>query len=349
MRLGIIGLVGAGKTTVFNALTGGDLPVGVPSHGAQLHSATVDIPDRRLRALSDLYQPKKTTHAKVTFSDLGGLHGEAGRTELSGELLNTLTQMDAFLLVLRDFEDPLGEAPPDPARDLAALEAEFLLRDLLRVEAWSERLAEERQKGARDKSAIEREVALLERLAEALQVERPLRQLQLTPEEEGLLAGWGLLSRKPLLPVINLAEDASQPSHPIPPPALYLWGKLEMELAQLADDEAQAFRQEYGIAEPALQRAVQLAQSAVGRLIFYTVSEPEVRAWLLPGGGSAWDAAGTIHTDMARGFIRAEVIGWEDLIALGGLGQARSQGKLRVEGKDYRLSDGEVIYIRFQV
>ncbi len=349
MRLGIIGLAGAGKTTLFNALTGSDLPVGIPSHAAQAHSATVDIPDPRLQALSDLYQPKKTTHAKVSFSDLGGLHGDGGQAELSGALLNQLAQMEAFLVVLRDFVDVSNPAAPDPDADLTALEIEFLLRDLLRVEAQLERLAEDRQKGARDRGEIERETAVLERLAEWLRQERPLRTLQLPPEHEGLLAGWGLLSRKPLIPVVNLAEEAPERELQVPVPQLVLRGKLEMELAQLPAEEAEEFRGEYGIAEPALDRVVRLAQQALGRLTFFTVSEPEVKAWLLPAGGTALEAAGAIHTDMARGFIRAEVIAWDALLELGGLAPARSQGKLRVEGKDYRLSDGEVIYIRFHV
>ncbi len=209
MRLGIIGRAGAGKTTLFNALTGSELPVGIPSGAGQVqvHSATVDITDPRLRSLSDLYQPKKTTHAKVTFADLGGLQGEAGQAELPGALLDQLAQVEAFLLVLKAFEDPLNPGAPDPQSDLAALETEFLLRDMLRVETRLGRLAEERQKGARDRGAIEREAALLQRLAEALDGDRPLRDLALTIEEDRGLGGLGLLSRKPLVLVVNCSED----------------------------------------------------------------------------------------------------------------------------------------------
>jgi hypothetical protein len=351
MRLGIIGRAGAGKTTLFNALTGSELPVGIPAGAGQLqvNSATLDIPDPRLKALSDLYQPKKTTFAKATLSDIGGLQGEVGQAELPGALLDKLAQMEAFLLALKGFEDPMSPGAPDPERDLAALETEFLLRDLLRVESQQGRVAEERQKGARDRGAIDREAALLQRLAETLGQDRPLRGLSLTPEDERTLGGWGLLSRKPLLAVINCGEERADWPLPTQLPQLSVRGKLEMEIAQLPPEEAQDFRRDYGIAEPALVRTLSKAQTVMNQITFFTVSEPEVRAWMLPDGSTALEAAGSIHTDMARGFIRAEVIAWEALIELGGLAEARAQGKLRVEGKGYPLSDGEVIYIRFHV
>jgi len=349
MRLGIIGHAGAGKTTLFNALTGSEFPVGQGAGQLQVNSATLDIPDPRLKSLSDLYQPKKTTYAKATLSDIGGLQGEAGQAELPGALLDQLAQMEAFLLVLKGFEDPMSPGAPDPDRDLAALETEFLLRDLLRVESQQGRLAEERQKGARDRGAIEREAALLQRLAESLGEDRPLRGLSLTPEEERTLGGWGLLSRKPLLAVVNCGEERAEWPLQTPLPQLSVRGKLEMEIAQLPPEEAQDFRRDYGIAESALGRVLRQAQTVMDHISFFTVSEPEVRAWMLPAGSTALAAAGLIHTDMARGFIRAEVISWDDLLELGGLAPARAQGKLRVEGKDYPLSDGEVIYIRFHV
>jgi oligoendopeptidase F len=253
--------------------------------------------------------------------------------------------MEAFLLVLKGFEDPSSPGAPDPDRDLAALETEFLLRDLLRVESQQGRLAEERQKGARERGAIDREAALLQRLAESLGQDRPLRGLSLTPEEERILGGWGLLSRKPA-GGHQLREERAEWPLQTSLPQLSVRGKLEMEIAQLPAEEAQDFRRDYGIAEPALGRVLRQAETVMDRITFFTVSEPEVRAWMLPAGSTALAAAGLIHTDMARGFIRAEVIPWDDLLELGGLAPARAQGKLRVEGKDYPLSDGEVIYIR---
>jgi ribosome-binding ATPase YchF (GTP1/OBG family) len=345
MRLGIIGRAGAGKTTLFNALTGSDLPVGIPGP-VQVHSAAVDIPDPRLQALSDLYQPRKTTHAKATISDLGGLEGAA---DLSGPLLDQLAQVEALLLVLKGFEDPQSPGQPDPQADLAALEGEFLLRDLLRVEHRQARLVEERQKGARERAAIERDADLLQRLADSLNQDRPLRDLALTAEEERLLGGLGLLSRKPLLAVVNCGDD--RPEWPLETtlPQLSVRGKLEMEIAQLPPEEQAEFSRDYGIAEPALVRTLRLAQAVMKRITFFTVSEPEVRAWLLPDGGTALEAAGLIHTDLARGFIRAEIIPWQELVELGDLAAARAQGRLRVEGKQHALAEGDVIYVRFHV
>jgi len=345
MRLGIIGRAGAGKTTLFNTLTGSDLPVGIPGP-VQAHSAAVDIPDPRLQALRDLYQPKKTTHAKAAFSDLGGLGGAA---DLPGPLLDQLAQVEALLLVLKGFEDPQAPGKPDPQADLAALESEFLLRDLVRVENRQAKLVEERQKGARERGAIEREAGLLQRLAESLNQARPLRDLALTHEEERSLGGLGLLSRKPLLAVVNCGDDRPEWQLETQLPQLSVRGKLEMEIGQLPPEERQQFSQDYGIAEAALVRTLHLAQAVLKRITFFTVSQPEVRAWLLPTGGTALQAAGLIHTDLARGFIRAEIIPWQELVELGDLAAARAQGRLRVEGKDHPLADGDVIYVRFHV
>ncbi len=354
MRLGIIGLPGAGKTTVFNALTGSDLTVGIPSGVGlgEIHTAVVDLPDPRLDALSDLYQPKKTTYVKATFSDIGGLRGDAGQAELPGSLLDELAGVDAFLHVLRAFDDPqlphpLGEVNPE--RDLDALETEFLVRDMLRIDARRDRLREERQKGAGDPSAIEREAALLDRLSQAVGSEKPLRTIDMTEDEQRSIGGLGLLSRKPLMALINLAEGEGDVRLESEVPQICLQGKLEMEIGQLPPEESEAFQAEYGIQEPILQRVAKVCLKALGRLTYFTVSDPEVRAWTLPKGGTAHQAAGQVHSDMARGFIRAEIIQWEELIALGGLPAARSAGRLRTEGKDYPMTDGEVIYVRFHV
>ena len=354
MRLGIIGLQGAGKTTVFNALTGSDLTVGIPSGIGlgEVHTAVVDLPDPRLEALSDLYQPKKTTFVKATFVDIGGLRGDAGQAELPGSLLDELAGVDAFLHVLRAFDDPqlphpLGEI--DPKRDLEALETEFLVRDMLRLDARQDRLREERQKGAGDRSAIDREAELLERLSRAVGGETPLRTIDLTEEEQRTIGGLGLLSRKPLVALVNIGEGEQEVGLAEEVPQICLQGKLEMEIAQLPAEDAEAFWAEYGIRESTLQRVARMCLKALDRLTYFTVSRPEVKSWTLSSGGTAHEAAGQVHTDMARGFIRAEIIQWEELIALGGLSAARSSGRLRVEGKDYRMTDGDVIYVRFHV
>jgi GTP-binding protein YchF len=354
MRLGIIGLPSCGKTTIFNALTGGSLPTGVRGDRLQVHTAVSDVPDRRVDELSALFKPRKTIHAKVNYADIGGLKAESAREGLPGQLLNQLSQMDGFVHVVRAFESEMVPHPSgrvDAGRDLAAMEAELLLNDMLTVERRLEKLREERQKGGgRDKAVIEREMALFERLTQALETGRPLREAAFSPEDARAMSGFGFLTLKPVLVVVNLAEGQAAPSLAAPGAGvqvLALQGVIEMEIAQLPPDEARAFLAEYGIAEAGRDRVLRASYDLLGLQSFFTVGEDEVRAWTMARGASALEAAGTIHTDLERGFIRAEVIGWKDLLDLGGLSQARSAGKLRVEGRDYVVHDGEVVHIRF--
>jgi GTP-binding protein YchF len=357
MRLGIIGLPSAGKTTIFNALTGASLPTGVMAGGGrvEVHTAVVDVPDERLEALSGCFRPRKTTHAKVTYADIGGLQAGAGREGLPGTLVNQLTTMDGFVHVLRAFEDsnvPHPAGSVDPARDLGAMEAEFLLTDMLTVERRQAKLAEERQKGGRERAVVEREMALFQHLAEYLGRDEPLRGVELSHEESVLLAGFGLLSRRPMLAVVNVAEGQAPPELGELGPgvmALCLQGKLEMEIAQLTPEEAKLFLQEYGIPQAGRDRVVRASYDLLGLNTFFTLNEDEARAWALPRGGTALQAADTVHSDLARGFIRAEVMRWDELIAAGGHAAARASGKLRQEGKDYPVQDGEVVQVKFNV
>jgi hypothetical protein len=354
MRLGIIGLPSCGKTTIFNALTGGSLPTGVRGDRLQVHTAVSDVPDRRVDDLSALFKPRKTIYAKVNYADIGGLKAESAREGLPGQLLNQLSQMDGFVHVVRAFESEMVPHPSDSvnaARDLTAMEAELLLNDMLTVERRAEKLREERQKGGgREKAVIEREISLFERLAEALGTERPLREATFSPEDARAMAGFGFLTLKPVLVVVNLAEGQAAP--PLAAPGagvqvLALQGEIEMEIAQLPPDEARAFLAEYGITEAGRDRVLRASYDLLGLQSFFTVGEDEVRAWTVARGASALEAAGAIHTDLERGFIRAEVIAWKDLLDLGGLPQARTAGKLRVEGREYVVHDGEVVHIRF--
>jgi ribosome-binding ATPase YchF (GTP1/OBG family) len=239
MQLAIIGLPGVGKTTIFNALTGEQIPTAAWSAAGRIdvHTAIVSIPDPRVDALSQRFEPKKTTYAKVTYADIGGLQAEVIRQGLPGQLLNQLEQMDGFLHVLRAFEDPQQEAAVNPQADLQAMEAEFLLRDMLVAERRLEKLSEERQKGGRERATVEREMTFFQRIAKALGEEEPLRSLALEGEERSLLAGFGFLTHKPVLVVLNVAEGQEAP--PLEAlgkgmQAIAMQGKLEMELAQLA-------------------------------------------------------------------------------------------------------------------
>lgn len=346
MRLGIIGLPLAGKTTIFNALTGGNLAIGASAGRLQVSHGVAAVPDSRLEALSATYRPRKTTPIQLELGDISGL---TERGAVSGELANELATWEGLLLVLRGFDSPLIEDPPDPQRDLALVEAELLLSDLLRVESRLERVAEERQKGARERAELEREQALFERLASGLRQQQPLRSQSWEAAEREALQGFGLLTLKPLLAVQNLAEEHTPPPLQTELPNLPFYGKLEHELAQLPEGEARAFRDEFGVQESGPQQLLQAALSAMGRISFFTVSERELRAWPLRSGAVALEAAGTIHSDMQRGFIRAEVIQWDRLLGLGGFAEARQAGQLPSEGREHPISDGDVVHVRFNV
>ncbi len=355
MRLGIIGLPQSGKTTLFNALTGADRPTITRGGRFETYTSIVAIPDQRVARLVELFQPKETTWAKMTYDDIVGLNGHASEG-ISGGLHNQLSQVDGFLQVVRCFESelvPLPDGSVDPMRDLALMEADLLLNDLIIVERKMEHLTDGlRTARASDRLHIEQEISLFERLQAALSAEIPLRDVELSAEEYKLISGYGFISRKPVLVVLNLAEG--QP----PPELVYahqhsevvtFQGKLEMEIAQLPPEEAPAFLAEYGISEPALNGVIRLSYQLLDLISFFTVGSDEVRAWTVKKGSTAYQAAGVIHSDLQKGFIRAEVIGWDELLALGGLSEARRRGKLRLEGKDYLVRDGEIVHIRFNL
>jgi GTP-binding protein YchF len=298
----------------------------------------------------------KTIYAKVTYADIAGLEGSANKTGLSGSLLNQLTQMDGFVHVVRCFEDasvPHPAGSVDPRRDIAAMDAELLLNDLIAVERKLERLVDERRKGGgRDKAVIEREMALFEKLHTALNEEKLLRDIELSAEEEKTLSGFGFLTRKPVLLALNLSDGQDPPAVPYSHPhsaVVALQGRLEMELAQLAPEDAEIFMGEYGIDELGLHKVIRLSYDLLGLQSFFTVGPDEVRAWTIRRGDNAHTAAGAVHTDLQKGFIRAEIIAYQDLVALGGLAEARAKGKLRLEGKEYVLQDGEIMHVRFNV
>ena len=356
MKLGIIGLPQSGKTTIFNALTRGNQPTTMSGGRVEVHTAVVDVPDERVDRLSTMFRPQKTIYAKVTYADIAGLEGSASKSGISGSLLNQLTQMDGFVHVVRCFEDasvPHPAGSVDPHRDMTAMDAELLLNDLIAVERKLERLGEERRKGGgRDKAVIEREMARFERLHATLTEEKPLRDIELTAEEEKALSGFGFLTRKPVLLALNLADGQAPPNliYPHQNSALVpLQGRLEMELAQLSPEDAEIFMGEYDIEELGLHKVIRLSYDLLGLQSFFTVGSDEVRAWTIRRGDNAHTAAGAVHTDLQKGFIRAEVISFADLVALGGMSEARAKGKLRLEGKEYILQDGEIMHVRFNV
>jgi len=352
MKLGIIGLSQSGKTTIFNALTRANTPTTASAGRIEVHTAVVDVPDPRVDRLSGMFKPRKTIYAKVTYADIAGLESGAAKSGISGQLLNQLTQMDGFLLVVRAFADenvahPAGAV--DPQRDLDAMTSELLLNDLIAVERKLERLLEERKKGGTDKTLNERQTALFTRLHEALNASTPLRKIRFSPEESRELASFGLLTRKPLLTVFNLGEGQKPIELSLDHPSVSLLGKLEMEIAQLGPDDAAVFMQEYGIQELGLSRMIRLSYDLLQLQSFFTVGEDEVRAWTVDRGATAVEAAGAIHTDLQHGFVRAEVVAYDDLVELGGMNEAKTRGRLRLEGKEYVVKDGDIVHVRFNL
>ena len=363
MKLGVIGLPSAGKTTIFNALTKGDAPTGQSMGGRfDVLTAVVDVLDSRVDDLTRLFNPQKTAYARITYTDVAGLKKGAGESGgMDGALLNHLSGLDGFIHVVRAFESdlvPHADGDVDAARDLEALDTEFLLSDLVVVEKRLEKLRHGLDRGAfkNNKAEAQVEAALFEQLNEALSAERPLRNLELTDEQLKSLRGFGLLTLKPVLVVVNIGDDQDEIGldydHKLTL-ITHLRGKLEMELAQLSamgDDESLTmFMEEYSVTELSLDKVIRLSYDLMGLQSFFTVGEDEVRAWTVKRGATAVEGAAVIHTDLAKGFIRAETTTYNDLMTLGGLAQARNAGKLRQEGKTYIVQDGDVISVKFNL
>lgn len=357
MELGIIGLPQSGKTTLFNALTRGDVPTDISGGKMEVHTAVIDVPDERVEKLVEIFEPKKTVYAKVTYADIAGLEGKAAEGGISGQLLNTLSQMDGFIHVVRQFDNPsvphfAGHV--DPRRDLANMETELILNDMILVERKLQRLEEERKRGGvgRDKGVVARETTLFEKIQSLLAEEIPLRNETYTDDEEKMLSSYGFLSRKPQLIVINHSEGQTPVEVDTPyanTQVVNIPARLEMDIAQLPSDEAEMFLEEYGIEEPSLNRFIRLSYDLLGLQSFFTAGEKEVHAWTVARGATAPVAAGVIHSDMEKGFIRAEVVSYDDLVTLGSFAEARNQGRLRLEGKNYIVEDGDVLSIRFNL
>jgi GTP-binding protein YchF len=234
----------------------------------------------------------------------------------------------------------------DPLRDVNSMLTELLLNDLIAVERKLEKLVEERKKGGTDKTINARQTELFEKLHKTLSDDKPLRTMEFTHEEQKELSSFGLLTRKPILTVFNMGEGQSAPETTLDHPSVALMGKLEMEIAQLSAEDAAVFMEEYGIKELSLNRMINLSYDLLQVQTFFTVGEDEVRAWTTRRGATAQESAGEIHTDLSRGFVRAEVVSYDDLTTLGSLNEAKAKGKLRLEGKEYLVKDGDIVHIR---
>jgi GTP-binding protein YchF len=345
MRLGIIGLPGSGKSTVFQALTGSkpeEWGKKVPLIG------TVHVPDERVDTLTRLFEPKKTVYAYLEYVLSYGAKAYTQDRKGDEGLWTDVRACDGLVQVVRNFRLP-GDDVPHPKEDLLSLEAEMIFADLVVVEKRIERMDLDKKRG---KETNDEELGLLEKCRKVLGDERPLRydpELALAP----LLRGYTFLSAKPVLTIFNNDEDnEAYPDGQDPSAlenALVVRGKLETELAELSPEEAREFLEEYHVRRSATERVVRKSCDLLGLVSFFTVVRDEVRCWMIPKGTTALDAAGAIHSDMKKGFIRAEILAFHDLIASGAYHQAKKEAKVRLEGKDYMVQDGDVIYFRFNV
>ena len=351
MEIGIVGLKFTGKTSLFNIITGAGAPTG--QGGVDPHRAMGKVPDPRLDHLAALYQPKRTLHAQIAWVDVPGF--AAGQSADGGReatrFLEHARRVDALAQVVRCFDGGYGAA--DPLGELTTLALELILADLQVVENRLQRLARERQIKGKAASPVEPE--LFERLRAHLEAEQPLRSLAFSADEQKLLSGYSFLTLKPLIVVLN-HEESDPPSADVLAAArqagaevVALCVKVEQEIAALAPEEAAEFLDALGIAEPAAHAMIRAAYGALDRQSFFTVGPDECRAWTVRRGALAPTAAGVIHSDLERGFIRAEVCAYADLAAAGSHAVAKTAGKVRLEGKSYEVQDGDILEIRFSV
>jgi GTP-binding protein YchF len=361
MKTAIIGLANSGRTTIFNALTGLNLEVTTfPTQAGDPHTGVVKVPDARITRLDEMFRPRKTTHATVEYIDHLGL--TKGDQEQNRKVFDLIRDVDAIVHVVRAFADeaivhPLGSV--NPRRDAETVEMEMIFGDLELVE---KRLARMEEGAKRGKKPDEVEKRLLVKCQEALEKETALRDLEFTEEEQKAMRALQFMSIKPQLVVLNVAEEemGSAGTGAVTGElsgfftgrqvrVLDLCGKIEMEIAQLPSGEAEAFLVDLGITEPALNKLIHLSYQLLGLISFLTAGEDEVRAWTIRRGTDAQRAAGKIHSDIERGFIRAEVVAYDDFIAHGSLAAAREKGLVRLEGKTYEVKDGDIINFRFNV
>jgi GTP-binding protein YchF len=361
MKSAIIGLANAGRTTIFNALTELNLEVTpYASVAAEPHVGVVKVPDPRIDRLVQIFRPKKTTFATVEYVDYIGL--TKGDLEQNRKVSDLIKDADAIVHVVRAFADegvphPLGSV--DPRRDVETVEMEMIFGDLELVEKRLSRMEEASKRG---KKPDETEKGLMLKCREALESERALRDVDFTDDEQKAMRNLQFMSTKPQLVVLNVGEDAIDSEQTRAQTeavrafftgrqvrVISLCGRIEMEIAQLPHEEAKAFLDDLGIAEPALNRLIQISYDFLGMISFLTVGEDEVRAWTIARGTPAQKAAGKIHSDIERGFIRAEVVAYDDFIASGSMAAARDKGLVRLEGKTYEVKDGDIINFRFNV
>jgi len=358
MRVGIVGLSSSGKTTLFRALTRGTVRIDA---GGKANVGVIPVPDPRIDYFVAQYAPKKTTYASIEFVDgAARIAHDGGRTKFGSDFFADVRQVDALVHVVRAFEGPAGEAPT-PVQDLQSLNDELLLADLQLIENRLERVEKQLhgvKKGATTPATIEMD--LLKKLQAVLENGQSLKTVEMNAEEEKSVRSYDFLTLKHMIAVLNLPEgEIGSPGEQAAKFASYceengvphieLCAEIEMEVAELPEEEEAEFLVSMGIEEPARNRLIRACYGALGLISFITAGEPEVRAWTLKAGSKAVDAAGAIHSDLARGFIRAEIANFTDVEAAGGWEAAKQKQIVQLQGKDYEIKDGDVLYIRFKV
>lgn len=349
MKIGLIGYPLSGKTAVFNTLTGLNARTdSFHSAGKQANVGLIKVPDERIDALAEIFKPKKTTFAEINFADFSGISSDAGAGGFDAQSLNLMRQLDALAFVVRAFVDEAVLHPKDridPSADVTGIEEELQLADLIVVEARQKRLGKEGQKASK-------EYELLDKCRVALEDGMTLREVGLSVEETRALAGFTFLSLKPRMVLVNTGEDALDDDGGASEKysgVITFCASVEQQIAELAPEEQQEFLEAMEIAEPARPKFIRAAYGLMQLISFFTVGEDEVKAWTISNGSPAVEAAGKIHSDIQRGFIRAEVAAFDDYIVDKDMVKLKERGKLRLEGKNYVVQDGDIINFRFNV
>ncbi len=358
MKIGITGLEASGKTTIFNALTGEKS--NYSRSYKELNIASVKVPDWRLDRLYEMFKPKRKINATIEFVDIRGIEGiEESRKGFGTDIISNMKNCDALLPVIRLFEDdtiPHPEGSIDPVRDIDIVNTELMISDMDILESRIKKL--EKLVGRKKDEGEKEELDLLLKCKACFDEEKPLREAEFNPEEEKLLRGFQFLTLKPLIYVLNIDERSISGADTLLIPikekfkkknceVIVFCGKIEEELSQMEDNDADEFRKEYNIEESAIKKLIRVSYDLLGLISFFTMVEKEVKSWTIPSGTRAKSAAGIIHTDMEKGFIKAEVIPVEELLKSGSISKCREKGILRLEGKDYIVQDGDFITFKF--
>ena len=358
MKTGIIGLPQVGKTSLFRILTKSHLSAQAYANPREAHVGVAKVPDERLDRLAEMYHPKKLTHASVEYVDVGAIGQEALK---ESSFIGHLRNVDALAHVVRAFDDPSipHVGPVDPLRDIKNVEFDLMVSDLGQIEKRIERVEKDLKKMR--SQDLEKEFELLKRAKTCLESEKPLRELEMTPEDKKRLRGFMFLSEKPIFYVLNVGESTelgkdleqavakyklTEVASRLNSDATAICGKVEAELAEMSDADAAEFLSSYGLTESGLSRLIRTTYRLLGLISFFTAGEDECRAWTIPANSKAVDGAGAIHSDLSKHFIRAETIRWDELLDAGSEANARARGTLRLEGKEYIVQDGDVMHIR---